>query len=68
MSANKTKVIVTVYWKNYVTPSTQFEVDPGYRGYRPSEDGRFYNVSIFDGSVSIPVENVQFIEKKYISA
>ena len=69
MSANKTiKIIVTVFWKNYVTPSTQFEADPGYGGYRISEDGRFYYIHTIDGRASIPVENVQYIEQKKISA
>jgi len=69
MSANKTtKIIVSVFWKNYITSSTRFEVDPVYGGYRISEDGKFYYIHTIDGRACIPVENVQYIEQKKISA
>lgn len=68
MSANKIKIIVTVLWKNYITSSTRFEADPTYGGYRISEDGKFYYIHTIDGKACIPVENVQYIEQKNISA
>ena len=70
MSANETKIIVTVYWKEYTELSTQFEADPDYKyqGYRISEDGKFYYIYTVDGKASIPVENVQYVEEKNISA
>lgn len=68
MNANKTKTIVTVHWKNYTTPSTQFEANPKYGSYDISENGKFYDIYTFDGHVSIPVENVQYVERKNISA
>ena len=67
MNANKTKIIVKVYWKKYIMSSTQFEADPKYGSYDISKDGKFYNIYTFDGNISIPVENVQYVEKKYIS-
>jgi len=67
MSANKTKNIVTVYWKNYFKSSTQFEANPKYGSYDISKDGKFYHIYTVDGNVSIPVENVQYVERKNIS-
>jgi len=66
MSANKTKIIVTVFWKNYIMTSTRFEADPKYEGYDISEDGKFYNIHTFDGNISIPVENAQYVKQKDI--
>lgn len=68
MSANKTKIIVTVFWKNYIVSSSRFESDPKYGSYDISEDKKFYYIYTINGHVSIPVENVQYVEEKIISA
>lgn len=65
MGTNK-KIIVTIYWKNYVTPSSEFNADPQCGGYNISKDGKFYSIRTIDGFVSIPVENVQCVEQKNI--